>query len=867
MANIEVKNTATKLTGIAIFGIDLAQVFHNYALIAPRIPTHFEGSINIIDATVTTINQLVSLLTNEVTEIPAINNEGLKYVELLGTECAVEIARIQLAVIKASTLEPKSHKGRYRRGPRHLLKLTDYVSTSQIEITAIKLADDFLVAVENANWDRIPIDLDNCIERLHELQLHLLLVFLVVTVRSLSKDVSAGKASIPTIVTFHERISRTAKLIGFKCTGRITSSSSDSSGSDSEDSYAPRRRRFGPPPPPPPPPPGMPCVPGPPLPVSGTPLNASSTCSPPVSSVPIESHMPPSYAASYKPEIDPKIIQSDMSSKPGSTLEKATPCYSEEKPTIAKDAQLIEDETKAIKSAVPDGRLLKSKSTGFRFKLKNLFRTKVSLAEEMQRVLSDTQSTLTAFIIQNAELRQVPHSAFHSLEMTHMRTLLKQINDNTWYKTFTDLTDIEHETLDRITTHRCGGKVFNRDVVALKVLQANTFNAWMRLMTEKIAEDWIHPHHENHRVILAIVRERLNDRLPAPLPQKGQGSSRAGTCFIRPPPGVQGPRMPPSSTMPPVGVTTPMTPKKSSALSLIRPPPLPQYKRPNGISDPRDGPVHIPICPTRHLLASSGPYSQTDSQLALVSNYDVHMVLTTYYEFTFRLAPQSLDGSIPGDWNRVAITQESSDRDAVFHKVQEFRARGMDVIAAKLRLTQAQDGHVSRLMDDLKLSERDSRFEWSLAELSLHTDIGAFPSAPGCAASVTRMHIIAQRSPRPEHNPKELYKAICTNPYYYGPPGLPIPPPPPGPPPPGPLITINPRRYSSGDESDSSAGMVRCRLNSQRRYKVRRQARSLDSDSSDAEEERRMQKDIRIKISLKRGDDVVEKLLGLWTLD
>jgi hypothetical protein len=129
----------------------------------------------------------------------------------------------------------------------------------------------------------------------------------------------------------------------------------------------------------------------------------------------------------------------------------------------------------------------------------------------MRRALSDTESYLMAYVIQKHDLREVPHSAFHSLEATHMKTILSQLNDNTWYKTFTTLNTFENQSLQRLLHPWVNGKIYDREMVVLKVLHANKLNAWMFLLTELLRNQRMGG---DGRILLAIVREKLVDGKP-----------------------------------------------------------------------------------------------------------------------------------------------------------------------------------------------------------------------------------------------------------------------------------------------------------------------------------------------------------------
>ena len=159
---------------------------------------------------------------------------------------------------------------------------------------------------------------------------------------------------------------------------------------------------------------------------------------------------------------------------------------------------------------MPEGRLFKSSSNSLGFRLKAFFRSKGSLAAEMKSILSDSESHLMAFVVQRHELRQVPHSAFHSLEATHMKTILSQLNGNDWYKTFSKLDTYENSSIGHLLHPFVDGKTHDRELVVLKVLDQNRINAWVCLIAE-LLKSRPFPHISNGRVLLAVVREKFVD--------------------------------------------------------------------------------------------------------------------------------------------------------------------------------------------------------------------------------------------------------------------------------------------------------------------------------------------------------------------
>jgi hypothetical protein len=205
-------------------------------------------------------------------------------------------------------------------------------------------------------------------------------------------------------------------------------------------------------------------------------------------------------------------------------------------------------------------------------------------------------------------------------------------------------------------------------------------------------------------------------------------------------------------------------------------------------------------------------------------------------------------------------------------------------------MTQHQSEQVTRIIDGIKSSDSDSRFEWCWAEISLHNHNGEItdfvPKGPGpinIPATATIMHLIAKRSLRPQYKALDVYYALMKlgpSAFLRGGPGGP--PPISYPPMSSPIIKLSqePRRPNRGSihvsdsdsdgkiySSTSSVGNVRRRL---KRYKVKK-AKSVarkwcyDSESgSDVEEEEDI---IKIDVELKKGDSILKKLLDLWTVE
>jgi hypothetical protein len=264
-----------------------------------------------------------------------------------------------------------------------------------------------------------------------------------------------------------------------------------------------------------------------------------------------------------------------------------------------------------------------------------------------------------------------------------------------------------------------------------------------------------------------------------------------------------------------------------------------------------------------------------------LTDYDATLALTTYVEYTLRVT-DSLNPTLPRSWSRVTVTQENAERHLIIQRVQTFQRAGGNVLEVSLRLTEQQSSQVTRLIDELKGGERDTRFEWCWVELSLYNGLGEitdFTSNGGFpkVAAATMMHLIAKRMPKAHCKPMDLYNSLMRPA-----------------PPPVPVVNQAPiqifevprqrprsrsrsRRHrddfyssdssfrSSISSDDSSVGYVRRKL---RKNKVRKmdKARWRGSDySSDSEDENDDEDVIKINLELKRGDDVVQSLLDLWT--
>jgi hypothetical protein len=557
-------------------------------------------------------------------------------------------------------------------------------------------------------------------------------------------------------------------------------------------------------------------------------------------------------------------------------------------------------------------------------KLKSLFRSKSSLEAEMKRTLSDANASLTAFIIQHRELRKVPHSAFHSLEYTHMRTILWQLKDNTWFKTFSDLTDAEHDAMENLLRKFLqDGKWFQRELVVLKIMQENKYNAWMRVMEECMGLESGKPHHENYRIILAIVREKQCDPdtivvLPAlPRPNK---YANVVDCYDPPRvprvpdplPTMRGDKMLVDLDKPSPSILEPVLPRgppPSFPPGANNGPPRPQgWVRPPPASLPNNNNLG-PLSASAEIQLGHSDVVQNNA----VSDESAREALTSYEAFTFRPAlqqPSPLAPHLqlpPRTWSRCFMTREREELRVLLQRIEKFRLRGVSIIDLKLQLTEPQSAQITNLIQELNQLEKDKRFEHKMVELSMINREHGIVTKQTAGTNIDVIHVITQRAPKQGVNPMVAYNALMNQ----RPPPARVPPPAPpfsrGPPPPPTksqpdivVIPSSPRRRSlprrpmgrsrrrsiassyfsdSSSDSDSSfytvttatSGGYRRKGKKGRKYRKGKYSDSDDSDSDSSFEEEikaRWKEDpIAIKFGKKeKGKDVVQLLLEKWTL-
>ncbi|RDW58096.1 hypothetical protein BP6252_13507 [Coleophoma cylindrospora] len=799
----------------------LSQVLHTWTVLqdSPR-PGCFDDCLQSIDATTQTLAQLSAII--ETQRNPALkrlfNNEGLARASLLTKECFTEVSRIELAIRKCASRGVHVEVSDQAHASRGTLTASDFLETKNTDPLLKSFdAKDFLKLVERMRFVLIEDDIGRCVTRLRDLTQNIILLS---QTAELQRRYDGEKPSVEDTVILYARISRAADLVRLapdeedesdsSSTYCDTDSNSDSdsdsersarsrsssgsrsrsrSGSSRGASYPirPRGRRvsfsrrrcssvgsersFSPRPRSPPRWP--------------TPIQRwnDRSLTPPPRQVPRfsnartsvafvspgnENGLPPSYIESRRP----------FSCGPGTVLSMAAPMppanpLKSGKSTVS--VQEINEQVDQVETVEPvpnvtpkAGQLFKSEPHGMFYKLQ-FYLHPSSLAAEITSVLAATGSKLSAYLIQTNMLREIPHSAFHTLESTHLRALLLHGSNtsNDWYKTFCKLTNDEHRQLDGVLHQRdANGVLRHREIVVLQVAKQNKANVWLRMLARRLGNGTraeLPVEARNNRVILAIMREKISENIPT-LP--------AGTyeyLGAQPPP-------------PPVPVPQ------------LRIPRLPIIRRPDGPSDLRIPPPP-PLVPSYPLPPPAG--RSAGAFHGLLTPEKAREALTTFNEYHLDVLPAfQAPGALPQppNWQCVNITQSTTagPTELLKHLSAELintstlkpippppppHSTRTEVFNTHPPITPAQDLHLSRLLAQLRASDRDFNFQWKWVWLGLRFGTGSaqeFQEFTG-VQNATSIHVIAARTPVAGIDCIALYGEMCKNPFS---PRLTYPPPP-----------------------------------------------------------------------------------------
>ena len=179
------------LDRVLSYGQKLVSVFHQYTISAGKIPQGFEGVTNIFDASLATLTRVSSIFKDESngqrykdSDHP-LNDDGLSYVAGLVLESARAWKEIESAIAD-SCLPVKEYRAKTKRDQKEAMK---GIKKNNLDISNLQLDGKVLLKqLEHMRWSRAEDEVEDNVERLYEIQLCLLLVFQVVSVDALSKD-------------------------------------------------------------------------------------------------------------------------------------------------------------------------------------------------------------------------------------------------------------------------------------------------------------------------------------------------------------------------------------------------------------------------------------------------------------------------------------------------------------------------------------------------------------------------------------------------------------------------------------------------------------------------------------------------------
>jgi hypothetical protein len=185
------------------------------------------------------------------------------------------------------------------------------------------------------------------------------------------------------------------------------------------------------------------------------------------------------------------------------------------------------------------------------------------------------------------------------------------------------------------------------------------------------------------------------------------------------------------------------------------PPPRPGGGGPPGPPPPPPGhpfqmPIRQPFNSTR--LSDISHRTPLDDAACLKK-------LTTYDAYTIRKVP--VDTKEKPTWARAEITLESWSQEEILKQIRRLNERRVTVAEKKQALANYQQGQVTSVMDQLKTTETDGNFEWTLVQLdSEKKTLGKDRKDKKTLKETTTITVYVKRAPRKDLNPSGLFNAI-----------------------------------------------------------------------------------------------------------
>jgi hypothetical protein len=183
MASTE--NIVALLTSVTAYCGQFAPVLHDYRYDRYFLQREFEGKVYVIDTAVVTLRKVLGLVKDHVEHGKNLfSPQGIEYTQLLAVECGRTLFSIESKTAEGCLTreERKALKTKQKETPPSALTVTDLIDLSLDEKSFQDTLEKEIEAGEN-------LDVEESIDRLSDLQLRLLLVYQVVTVAALSKDV------------------------------------------------------------------------------------------------------------------------------------------------------------------------------------------------------------------------------------------------------------------------------------------------------------------------------------------------------------------------------------------------------------------------------------------------------------------------------------------------------------------------------------------------------------------------------------------------------------------------------------------------------------------------------------------------------
>jgi hypothetical protein len=164
---------------VAHFGGEISHVLHNFASLKNHLNRNLVGLLGNLNATVHTLNQLASLITRDEQVTILLNEKGLKYVETLVEETSIAMVRIKVIVTEG-------HMTDFVYAPQYWKSFVSIDNKGHKKFIEPQIDEATLFRDLDNVRSRTYHQMEGTTERLEELQLLLLMVVQVMTIRDLT---------------------------------------------------------------------------------------------------------------------------------------------------------------------------------------------------------------------------------------------------------------------------------------------------------------------------------------------------------------------------------------------------------------------------------------------------------------------------------------------------------------------------------------------------------------------------------------------------------------------------------------------------------------------------------------------------------